>query len=597
MTDVSGYRGDQAVNGSGALLRAVAPQLENVLTGKLPLLNGPGMVIENSLYYDLASSTITAVELQENFQKDALSLNNSTLGNTGTVYIPNVLFTNTCFLCLTLPAVNWPTNAQANPAFTPPNDTAYFHMPHGWGFRAIDKITLYLGACTISSIPIDGETNLLLAMAQCETLHKRNMVMDNAGRYLNSMDNVSMLGSPAQCQPLFRLRPKNRYADPWCFASNLTQANPSQPVSPYDTDYPPLRTAFIPIRLPFSSLCALEKRISFDTKLLSQPIQINFELANQGKIIRCNVPTIRASLVSYQSAVLQSWQQELADKSLSLRSELLRAPDYNVGYPFQYLQSQRFQVPSASGARTPWDGSNLVYMNLTSILNSDLTTMLFYFTGNYQTQNTTAQTSLFLQGQGAQSSDGTQFTTSYNGSDYAFAYGVEMQNPELKLNGIRFYAFNGTTYSGATMAKQIDSHTYFVQRPQIGQRRIQQQNSDQQAFAQFYNADNTQGAGIYNPVMTSNVLASHFYELNFGKMRSLVNEAHMQNTARFTNQQFQLGFILADLYACPNLNGYATGGFTTPGIANSPWTIYITYCYNAVLLIGGDGGTVKLITN
>jgi hypothetical protein len=342
----------------------------------------------------------------------------------------------------------------------------------------------------------------------------------------------------------------------------------------------------------------MEKRISFDTKLLTQPIQITCQIRPLAQVIKTNVSSFSDTLQNFQSATVQSWQEELSDKSLSLRSELLRAPDFNVSYPFQYLQSAQFQIPSASGSKSPWDGSNLVMMNLTSLLNSDLTTMLFYVTGNYQRGDVNANTVAFS-GNGPQSSDGTSYATTYNGSDYTWCYGVDLQNMELKLNGQRYYAFQNDTYSGVTMAKHLDSETYFVQRPLIGQYRQQTKDGDVYAFNQFYLGSAATGnAGeVPVPEMRSCLLPSHLYELNFGKLRSLVNEAHMQNTCRFTNQIFQLSFICADLFACPNLQGFATGGFSNPGPTNSPWNVYMTFCYNAVLLVGGDGGTSKLITN
>lgn len=590
MTDVVGYRSDSAVNG-GALMSALAPQLDNCLTGKLPLLNGPGMTIENSLYYDLASSTVTAVELQETFQKDRIVLNNLSTGNSGTCYIPNVLFTNTLFLCLELKSLIWPTLTNQ------PYNSSYIYLPEAWGFQFLGSLIMYPGACTVANIEISGETNFLVAIAQCETQQKRQMMLSRAGRYLNSMDPQSVLAAPASGQPVFRLRPKYQYNSPYCYSSVLNNFSSSQPLQPYDAEFPPLRTAIFPLRTFFSSIYAMEKRISFDTKLLTQPIQLTCQIRPLAQVVKTNVSSFQDTLSNFQSATIQSWQEELSDKSLSLRSELLRAPDFNVSYPFQYLQSAQFQIPSASGAKSPWDGSNLVMMNLTSLLNSDLTTMLFYITGNYQRNDVNAQTYKFV-GNGPMSSDGTQFATTYNGSDYTWCYGVELQNIELKLNGQRYYAFQADTYSGVTMAKQIDSETYFVQRPLVGQYRQQTQDGDLYAFNQFYLGSVVNGEGTAPiPEMRSALLPSHVYELNFGKLRSLVNEAHMQNTCRFTNQIFQLAFVCADLFACPNLPGFATGGFSNPGPTNSPWNLYMTFCYNAVLLVGGDGGTSKLITN
>lgn len=594
MSDITGYRSDAATTG-GAMMRGVAPQLDNVLTGKLPLLNGPGMVIENSLYYDISSSTVTAVELQETFQKDRISLNNLSTGTAATCYVPNVLFANTLYLNLELKSENWPTTLAL------PYDNSYIYLPDAWGFQFVGSIVLYLGACTIANIEISGESNFLVCMAQCETQKKRQQILNHAGRYLNSQDPQSCLAAPAPGLPVFRLRGRYEQNNPYCYSSVLNTFNSANPLCALDSEYPPLRNAMVPIRLPFSSICALEKRISFDTKLLTQPIQLTFQMRNMSSVIKTNVPAFQTDLLSFRSASVQLWQQELSDKSLSLRSELLRAPDFNVGYPFQYIQSVSTPVPAAGGSKSPWDGSNLIFMNLTSLLNSDLTTMLFYVTGSYQRQDVSAQVSPYVGGGGVQSSDGTAYATTYNGSDYTWAYGVELQNMELKLNGQRFYAFDADSYSGATMAKQIDMENFFVQRPLIGQKRIQTQNNDWGAFSQFYTGTSVNGtvSGYLTPApeMRSVLLPSHFYELNFGKLRSIVNEAHMQNTGRFTNQTFQLAFVAVDPYACPNLPGYATGGFTNPGQVGTPWNVFMTYTYNAVLLVGGDGGTSKLITN
>lgn len=587
MTDVVGYRND---SGGGAMMSSLAPQLDNCLTGKLPLLNGPGMTIENSLYYDLASSTVTAVELQETFQKDRIVLNNLATGNSGTCYIPNVLFTNTLFLCLELPSLTWPDMPSL------PNDSSYIYLPECWAFQFLGSLIIYPGACTVANIEISGESNFLVAIAQCETQQKRQIMMGRAGRYLNSMDPQSVLAGPASNRPVFRLRSKYQYNSPYCYSSVLTALAPAAPVQPYDAEYPPLRTGILPLRTFFSSIYAMEKRISFDTKILTQPIQVTCQIRPLNQVIKTNVPSFQTQLANFKTASVQAWQQELSDKSLSLRSELLRAPDFNVSYPFQYIQSAQFQIPNASGNASPWDGSNLVMMNLTSLLNSDLTTMLFYVTGNYQRGDVNASVYKITDPSNS-SKDGTAYSTTYNGSDYTWCYGAQLQNMELKLNGQRYYAFQADSYSGVTMAKQIDSESYFVQRPLVGQTRQQAKDGDQYAFSQFFNSSIQTGSDVPPPEMRSAVLPSNIYELNFGKLRSLVNEPHMQNTCRFTNQIFQLWFVCADLFACPNLPGFATGGFSNPGPSTSPWNVYMTFCYNAVLLVGGDGGTSKLITN
>lgn len=43
---------------------------------------------------------------------------------------------------------------------------------------------------------------------------------------------------------------------------------------------PSLLQFYVPIRLPFSSMCALDRRLFFDTRLLTQPIQVTFIYVN-----------------------------------------------------------------------------------------------------------------------------------------------------------------------------------------------------------------------------------------------------------------------------------------------------------------------------
>src|SRR3990172_6805801 len=64
MSDVSGYRSDGGGLGQD---QGLSKQLRGVMTAKLPLLSAPGTVLENSLYYDINSSSVTAVEEQATF--------------------------------------------------------------------------------------------------------------------------------------------------------------------------------------------------------------------------------------------------------------------------------------------------------------------------------------------------------------------------------------------------------------------------------------------------------------------------------------------------------------------------------------------------
>lgn len=551
MTDVAGYRQDGGpLGGDGS----VAPQVSRILTSKLPLLNTPGSVIENSLYYDVNSSSVSAVELQETFGKDKITMNSLAFGSSPTCFIPSVLFANTSYLILKLAEITYSYSAVVGnvAAF---NNTKPTMFPHGWGFWAIRDIILYMGSSNIAQIQIDCYANFMAAMACCETSGKRQMVLDRAGRYLNDADpNGSVvtsrypgvnLAAAAVTVSYFRHDRKQNTLPGF--------TDVIQPDALLNNDYyddPTLRYAAVPIRLPFSSLVALEKRLSMDTKLSTQPIQITIGLrekanfcympdtvAKLGAINHLNAPTQNPTVADYSSfeeVSLQLWQQELSDKSLSLRNELLAMPDFNVGYPFQYLQSWSTSIPNG----TALPGQD-VLVNLSSIINSDLTTFFLMLTA---TKEETAAEAF-----------------------YSPLKGVRMYDIVLQLNGNNYFRFEGDIYEAVTLSKQPD-----VPCPVV-----------------ITCARNPAAANAAIPLGNC---YSYFYELNNSKIRAIVNEAHMQNTARFTNQTWQLRFKIDQDYG-----RYDGGKLITAQQTN--FVLHVCYSYNAVFLIGGDGGTTKLVTN
>jgi len=559
MTDVTGYRGDSRSVGASNTRNAIAEQIGSLVTDKLPLLNGPGAKIEDSLYYNITNSTVTAVELQESFQKDRISFNNPNFGGSPTAYIPSVLFANTAFVQMTLKDVKWGSNDLA---------TEHFHMPRGWGFAAINSIIVYMGASSIAQIQLSGESNYLIMMATCETENKRSHMLDAAGRYLNSQDSASIMADYSKEKSIFRRR-NTELPNQSIYSSEILSGNAGNLAA--STDASELRNALVPIRLPWSSMIALEKRISMDTKLFTQPIQLTLNLKQEVELMNAPV-SITNQLRSFSSLSLQLWQEELSDKSFSIRQELLRSPAYNVGYPFQYAQSVDFSIPKTS-TRSTFDGMQDVRMNITSLINSDLTTMLFYVRN--QTSSSSGNNYIPLGATGD-----AQFTTR-DFSNGTWTYGEELLYPELKLNGQRMFAFDGNTYNAASLAKQMDHTTCKVERPVIY---IPPNNTNSQQFFGSVDSEGTINAWGKTP----DYLYTNIYELNFGKIRSIVAEAHMQNTGRFTNQTFQLAF---------SINKNKGSNFTTPPEALENYRLYMTYLYNAVFLIGGDGGTTKLITN
>jgi hypothetical protein len=283
-------------------------------------------------------------------------------------------------------------------------------------------------------------------------------------------------------------------------------------------------------------MLTLEKRLSLDLKLSTQPIQFVLETLPIEKFIgfapgsAAMIPTMSNLVYS----TVQCWQQELSDKSMSVRNELLAMPEFNVALPFQLPQCIPFTISD------PYDAVNnpnpTITMNISSIINSDLTTMLFMV---------------------HQSPTGAQSRCNFNQrNNLSPLYGEMLENWTLLLNGQQFFRFNENTYDGVVQALHMD----------------------------------TTAPTIVSFDVTGNTVTrfkSNIYELNFGRLRSIIGEHHLQNTPRFTNQQFQLEFQINRLVNWPAsiLAGNRTG-----------FILEMVYLYNAVYLVGGDGGTTKLIT-
>lgn len=536
MSDVSGYRSDGGALGQD---QGVSKQLRGILTAKLPLLSAPGTVLENSLYYDINSSSVTAVEEQASFNKDRIALNNNTFGSTPSAYIPSVLFANSVFAIFDF--VTTDQNNIVYPADFDSADVAYnFNIPSGWGFAALKNIIVYMGASSIAQIQISAVTNFLIALATCETRSKRNKMIKGAGRYLNPNDQISpIFGNGGPNQPIFQ------YSNYGSFFTLETQ-----PTSLQAVPAPWLGQAVVPLRLPWSSMAILDKRLSLDTKLSTQPIQITLQTAALNEFCDLGSGYIASNTFGNQwaSSTIQLWQEELSDKSLSVRNELLAMPEFNVGYPFQYAQSIPFEVTTQQVDTGTI--STLFTMNITSIINSDLTTFLF---------------NVVWAGRALQQSNSGQFCP---------LYGEELIDIQLLLNGQRFFAFDGDSYNFVTLAKQMDDPTYEVCMPSVN--------------------THTATANYTGWKVSGNV-----YEFNNSRLRSIIAESHLQNTARFTNQTFQLQFrINRGLYYLLAPGGeipYAYGANNV--ITGGAYALNMTYLYNAVYLVGGDGGTTKLITN
>lgn len=533
---------------------ALTPQVSRILMGKLPLLNSPGSLIENSLYYDVNSSTISAVEMQETWAKDRIQLTSSQFGGSGTGYIPSVLFANTTFVKFVLPDMHWHHKWLDDDTVPGGADNGSwvfgaanrFYIPSGWGFWAIRDIVLYMGASSIAQISLSGEANMMIAMACCETLSKRTQLWKQAGLMMCPTDSASIMAYP----------PKNSASTPSVWRTKLGQ---SDIIAPGAWPFNPagretvlalrgidwMRQACVPLRLPYSSMVALEKRLSMDCKLLTQPIQITINMRAGAEFWDVTAGCLESGVVpdKFESVTYQMWQQELSDKSISVRNELLAMPEFNVGYPFQYAQTYTQQATYQGTEEGTTDDKYLV--NLTSIINADLTTFMVMVTWN------------------GNNSPGV-------GHQFNPLVGLRLYDVELQLNGQRYFSFENDDFPQVTLAKQLDLPFGYTQYRFVPR--------------------GVSGYGLTSVTAPrSTVVRNCFYEFNNSKLRSIVGESHMQNTGRFTSQTWQLAFrIDKDTY----FNSTAIAGLEKKG-----FSINVVYLYNGVFLIGGDGGTTKLVTN
>ena len=580
-TDVTGYRSsDTTLGGGGA---NVSDQLRKILTNKLPLLNSPGTVIENSIYYDVTSSSVSAVEMQETFAKDRINMSTTIFGSAPTAYIPSVLFAGNVYLVGTLPNISYPTPASATDKFSSLDKDCEFYAPEGWLFNCIQSVIVYMGACSIAQIEIDGWSNFMIAMACCETEKKRKSMLVAAGQYLYNFSGTSpgihtimaaINGDLKEKRINFgdsSLNPSNSiFILNSNYTKNYTITRPGADAWS-NVCYYPMATAIAPIRLPFSSMAALERKLSFDTKLSTQPIQVTIQLRNFRECFHAGSKLGNLSTPQFSSLALELWQEELSDKSLSVRNELLAMPQFNVGYPFQYTQSIPFPFPTSDqGLGQVTFGGNAynstqITMNITSIINSDLTTMLFMV--SQQGRSSTAAQNVTTT---YTPSSGGATTVTSNMNQFCPLYGEKLTNMQLYLNGQRFFAFEQDIYDGASICKQLDTTLTPVVIPYPGLTSDGKSTGFGSGSLEFVHGE------------------SCIYELNMSRLRSIVCESHMQNTARFTNQTFQLTFNVERTLLYPP-------GLSTTQYANC--VLHMAYLYNAVILIGGDGGTSKLVTN
>lgn len=301
----------------------------------------------------------------------------------------------------------------------------------GWGYASIANISYLFGSSNVSQISMSGQSLWQTIAGQCETEEKRSELLRLGG------DETIATGGGIQ------------YAD-------------------------------IILPLPWSSANGLNAKLPFDTGILSNPITIQLTFNQNTSVYGGSA----AHPTAFSKATTYFRQGDLANKSQSLRSMMMRRPELMYAYPFIHHQSY---TPSAfTGVAT---GSK-VSIPLLSFINADLVGMTV---GVIPTSRL--------------SSSGT------NNSPSPFAYD-NISNVTLSFNGLIMYEAPGRSYK----LYGIDS--------QVGSSKV---------------LNSVIAAGAVGP-FTSAPVDTYTLYIDFARIRSLSYEGRYANVWRIGNNTLTLEF-------------------------------------------------------
>jgi hypothetical protein len=187
----------------------------------------------------------------------------------------------------------------------------------GWGYACIDQVSFLFGSSNVSQIAMNGQSLWQTVAGQCETAEKRSEMF-----HLGGEEVLAPTGS--------------------------------------------IQTADLLIPLPWSSAAGLNAKLPFDTSLLSNPItiQITFKAAT------AVYGGLGVQPVGFSRAIMHFRQGDLANKSQSLRSMMLKRPDLMYAYPF--IHKQTYTPSIFTGSTT---AASPVSIPLLAFINADLVGM------------------------------------------------------------------------------------------------------------------------------------------------------------------------------------------------------------------------------
>jgi hypothetical protein len=259
----------------GADVGPETDQVDKILSSKPVLLNNPGTVIDNSLYYNFSNAQLVAAEAVQNNGRFSQSLSSTAFGSTSSIIIPNSSFLSGVTLYAELGAL--PDNV---------------FLPRGWLLNAIESLSFILGSSNVSQLTYNSQSHANIYMANCETAEKRLKAMRLAGEE---------------------------------YSAGVAQAPGT------------INKAQVQLQLPWSKINALCKKLPFDTNLLSNPIILQIRLKPKNEIFSgsnyLNAPS------SFDIAKVYATQIDLMDKELSLKNFMYQEPQLSYNYPFIFNQS------------------------------------------------------------------------------------------------------------------------------------------------------------------------------------------------------------------------------------------------------------------
>lgn len=310
---------------------------------------------KSHLYYNDDMVKVSELETHTTVGRYKQSLTSLVFGSTAEITIPNQDFLSDVYLILQTPV--FPIGST---------------LSDQWAYACIKSLRYQWGSSNVSQIEISGETLFMKNFIDCETKEKRDLAGDLAGRI-----NVG---------------------------SDLTTVIPSQ-------------LCMIQLPTPWSLIASCDKKLPYDTSLLSSNIiiQIVFEDATSFISVGAANPVLPNSFLRGE---IYLKQQTLTDKSKSLRNKLKGNQSLMTQYPFVHLQN------GSTRYLNNINPEQSVTVDLQSFITSDLLGIAFYVVALSDIKRT-----------GIDLNDGTGIVNRFNTK--------ECENIKLEYNGITLHDMPG----------------------------------------------------------------------------------------------------------------------------------------------------------